>query len=151
VTDFLSFRPFSVRVEHPGPGDLLAQTVIHVSGEVDVATSELLAAAVTRAMGAMEAANKGATELVVDLARVRFIDASGINVLLRSARRLHSADGTLVLRSPSRAVHRMLDILRLREVLAVEQPGDAASGGVPRPSVTRRPVTDTTVRSDSWG
>jgi len=117
VTDFLSFKPFSVRVERQAPGDRVARTVIHVAGELDVATSGLLAAAVARAM---EAGNAGRADLVVDLAHVRFIDASGVNVLIRAASRARGADGTLVLRSPSRAVRRMLDVLRLREVLTVE-------------------------------
>jgi anti-anti-sigma factor len=117
VTDFLSFKPLSVKVERQAPGDRVARTVIHVTGELDVATSGLLAAAIARAM---EARNEGRADLVVDLAQVRFIDASGVNVLIQAASRARSADGTLVLRSPSRAVRRMLDVLRLREVLTVE-------------------------------
>jgi len=95
----------------------VARTVIHVAGELDVATSGLLAAAVARAM---EAGNAGRADLVVDLAHVRFIDASGVNVLIRATSRARSAGGTLVLRSPSRTVRRILDVLRLREVLTVE-------------------------------
>ena len=117
VTDFLSFKPFSVRVERQALGDRVARTVIHVAGELDVATSGLLAAAVARAM---EAGNAGRADLVVDLAHVRFIDASGVNVLIRATSRARSAGGTLVLRSPSRTVRRILDVLRLREVLTVE-------------------------------
>jgi stage II sporulation protein AA (anti-sigma F factor antagonist) len=84
---------------------------------VDVATSSLLAAAVARAM---EMETAGRAHLVVDLARVRFIDASGINVLLTAAHQARAVGGTLVLRSPSRAVRRLLDVLHLDEVLAVE-------------------------------
>jgi anti-anti-sigma factor len=117
MTDFLSFKAFHVSVERQARGGLVARTVIRVAGEVDVATSTLLAAAVARAM---ETGAAGRTELVVDLAQVRFIDASGVNVLLSATSRARSADRTLVLRSPSRAVRRMLDVLRLDGVLAVE-------------------------------
>jgi ABC-type transporter Mla MlaB component len=60
--------------------------------------------------------------LVIDLARMRFIDASGINVLVSAARRAHARGGSLVLRSPNRAARRLLDVLHLNEVLAVESP-----------------------------
>jgi anti-sigma B factor antagonist len=95
----------------------VARTVIHVAGELDVATSGLLAAAIARALAA---ANEGRADLVIDLAQVRFIDASGVNVLIHAASSARRTDGVLVLRSPSRAVRRMLDVLRLREVLTVE-------------------------------
>lgn len=117
VSDFLSFKPLSVRVVRQDPGDHLARTVIHVAGELDVATAELLAAAVARVM---DAGHEGRAHLVVDLAHVHFIDASGVNVLMRAASRARRANGSLVLRSPSRAVRRLLDVLRLRDVLAVE-------------------------------
>jgi anti-anti-sigma factor len=117
MTDFLSFKPFHVSVERQSRGGCVARTVVRVAGEVDVATSALLAAAVARAM---DVGHEARTELVVDLAHVRFIDASGINVLLSATSRARSADRTLVLRSPSRAVRRMLDVLCLDGVLAVE-------------------------------
>jgi anti-anti-sigma factor len=94
-----------------------------VRGEVDIATSALLAAAIARAM-AMEPG--GPVDLAIDLAHVRFIDASGIRVLLNATNQARARGGTLVLRSPSRAVRRLLDVLRLDGVLAVERP---ESGG----------------------
>ncbi len=104
-------------VEQQSPDGHPARIVVHVTGEVDVATSSLLAAALTRALETETAVR---TDLVVDLAGVRFIDASGINVLLNAARQASAAGGSLVLRSPSRAVRRLLGVLRLDEVLAVE-------------------------------
>jgi anti-anti-sigma factor len=117
MTDFLLFKAFHVSVERQSRGGCVARTVVRVAGEVDVATSALLAAAVARAM---DVAHEGRTDLVVDLAHVRFIDVSGINVLLSATNQARGADRSLVLRSPSRAVRRLLDVLRLDGVLAVE-------------------------------
>jgi anti-anti-sigma factor len=90
-----------------------AQIVVQVAGEMDVATSGLLAAIVTREMADW-------VHLVIDLARVHFIDASGINVLVNAAHQARARGGVLVLRSPSGAVLRLLDVLRLDGVLTAE-------------------------------
>ena len=69
---------------------------------------------------AMDGEAEGRVELVIDLARLSFIDVSGLNVLVLAARRARAAGGSLVLRSPSRHVRRLLDVLRLDAELAVE-------------------------------
>jgi anti-anti-sigma factor len=84
---------------------------------VDVASSAHLAAAIARAM---EREAEGKVDLVIDLTHLRFIDVSGINVLMRAARVARAGGGTLVLRSPSRSVRRLLDVLGLDAELAVE-------------------------------
>ena len=53
--------------------------------------------------------------------RVEFIDAAGIHVLENAAGEARGAGGKLVLRSPSRAVRRMLRVLDLDRALPVEQ------------------------------
>lgn len=115
----LLFKAFRAAVKRQVPDGRAARIVVQVTGEVDVATSALLAAAVKRAI---EMKTEDRVDLVMDLAQVRFIDASGINVLLNVARQVRAGEGTLVLRSPSRAVRRLLDVLHLDEVLAVECP-----------------------------
>jgi len=82
-----------------------------------VATSADLADTIARAM---ERAAAGEVELVIDLARLSFIDVSGLNVLVLAARRARAAGGTLVLREPSRHVRRLLGVLGLDAELAVE-------------------------------
>jgi anti-anti-sigma factor len=69
---------------------------------------------------AMEKEPEGKADLVIDLAHLSFIDVSGINVLLRAECQARAAGGALVLRSPNRSVRRLLDVLRLDAVLAVE-------------------------------
>jgi anti-anti-sigma factor len=111
------FKSFRASTEQQTADGRTARTVVQVTGEVDVATSPLLAAAVARAM---ESGTRDRIDLVVDLAQVRFIDASGINVLVNAAHQARAAGGTLALRSPSRSVRRMLGILKLDGVLAAE-------------------------------
>ena len=98
-------------------GSRTRQVIVLVKGEVDVATSADLADTIARAMAR---AAGGKVELVIDLARLSFIDVSGLNVLVLAARRARADGGTLVLRSPSRHVRRLLDVLRLDAELAVE-------------------------------
>ena len=115
------FKAFRIVVERQDFHDRATQTVVQVTGEVDVATSAHLAAVIAQAMArAMEKEPAGKVDLVIDLARLRFIDVSGISVLVRAARLAREGGGSLVLRSPNRSVRRLLDVLRLDAVLAVE-------------------------------
>jgi len=111
------FRAFRTAVERQDLDGRAARIVVQVTGEVDVATSALLASAITRAM---EAETRDQIDLVIDLARVRFIDVSGIKVLVTAAHQAAACGGTLVLRSPNRSVRRLLDVLHLATLLPVE-------------------------------
>src|SRR6202012_3732330 len=104
---------FRAVMARPTPGRA-RRIVVQVKGEVDVATSADLADTIARAV---ERAAAGKVELVIDLARLSFIDVSGLNVLVRAARRARADGGTLVLRSPSRHVRRLLGVLRLEAEL----------------------------------
>ena len=110
------FKSFRAAVARPDPGGG-ARVVVQVTGEVDVATSALLADAIARAME-LEARER--IDLVIDLSDMRFIDASGMSVLVKAAQQARARGGTLVLRSPNRTVRRLLDVLRLDAELAVE-------------------------------
>jgi stage II sporulation protein AA (anti-sigma F factor antagonist) len=117
MSNISACRPFRALAARQAPGGRAKQIIVLVKGEVDVATSAHLANAIARAME-REAAGK--VDLVIDLTRLRFIDVSGINVLVRAARQARAGGGTLVLRSPSRHVRRLLDVLGLDAELAVE-------------------------------
>jgi len=58
--------------------------------------------------------------LVVDLAGVDFIDSSGLSVLLEARRRADENGGSLMLRRPSKAVRRLIEITRLETALPIE-------------------------------
>jgi stage II sporulation protein AA (anti-sigma F factor antagonist) len=110
-------KSFRAVVARRAPGGRAKPIIVQVKGEVDVASSPHLAAATARAME-REATDK--VDLVIDLTHLLFIDVSGINVLMRAARLARAGGGTLVLRSPSRSVRRLLDVLGLDAELAVE-------------------------------
>jgi anti-sigma B factor antagonist len=110
-------KAFRAVVARQAPGGRAKRVIVQVKGEVDVATSAHLA---DRIAHAMEREAGGKVELVVDLARLSFIDVSGVNVLVLATRQARADGGTLVLRSPSRHVRRLLGVLRLDAELAVE-------------------------------
>jgi anti-anti-sigma factor len=76
-------------------------------GELDMAYTESLATALTPLL-------EQPGDVVVDLAHLSFIDSSGLLALLRTADRI--SDGRLVLRNPSEAVRRVLDLVELADV-----------------------------------
>src|ERR1700722_15249627 len=103
MPDISACKSFRAVVAQQAPGGRARRVIVQVRGEVDVATSADLADRIARAMAR---AAEGKVELVIDLARLSFIDVSGINVLVLAARRARADGGTLVLRSPGRHLGR---------------------------------------------
>jgi anti-sigma B factor antagonist len=95
-------------VDDPAAGRALV-----VTGEVDPDTAPRLRAAVQQAIEA-------GGDVVVDLADVRFIDSSGVAVLIGAHHQLRSTGRTLVLRQPSPMVRRVLELAQLTGELAIE-------------------------------
>ena len=92
------------------------QAVVRVQGEVDLYTAPQL-------WETLDAAIAGTPhELVIDLSDVRFLDSSGLSVLLRAHKRLRPIDGTVVIRGAADQVFMTLDVTKLTSVLAVEAP-----------------------------
>lgn len=58
--------------------------------------------------------------LRLDLSETDFISSAGIGGLLHCHKRFTEHGGALVVRSPSRMVRQMLDLLRLQKVLTIE-------------------------------
>ena len=87
--------------------------VVALVGEVDVATSPHL----LRQLQAL--IDAGEVRVVVDMADVEFVDASGIGALVGAAVNARETGGGLALRRPSRSVVHLLDILQLESVLPV--------------------------------
>jgi len=90
-------------------------TVIHVAGDLDLATAGQLRGHLRDVL------DKGAVRrLVLDLAGLEFMDVTGLNVLVDAQRVVSNDGGTLALRSPRPMVLRMLKLLALDEVVPVE-------------------------------
>ena len=87
--------------------------VLVLSGEVDIANSPQLARQLHDLM------DSGEVRVVVDMADVEFIDASGIGALVDAARRARAEGGGLELSRPTHMLPRVLDVLQLDGVLPV--------------------------------
>lgn len=78
--------------------------VVVIRGEVDYETAPAVSAALRTALHA------SAEGIDVDLRAVRFWDCSGLNALLRLRREALAHGKTVTVRSPSRAVRRVLSL-----------------------------------------
>lgn len=92
---------------------------VHVTGEIDLATAPHLRAAL---LAVAETATPS-TEIAVDLAGVRFIDAGGVGVLIRARSAARLAGAGFSVHNPQRIAARIIDILGLTEALRVTHPG----------------------------
>ena len=89
--------------------------VFAVTGEVDMASSPRLRAAVEAAL------DSGRRELCVDLRATTFMDSSGLHVLTDAHR---TAAGRLTIVCPPGAVRRVLDLTGLAGTLALSDGDD---------------------------
>ncbi|WP_436889400.1 STAS domain-containing protein [Nocardiopsis dassonvillei] len=88
--------------------------VVSVEGEVDLATVPGL-----RARLAVATRDEACECLVVDLAGVGFLDASGVGALVAARRAMTARGGRLVLARPRPVVSRVLGILGLDRVFEI--------------------------------
>lgn len=86
--------------------------VVHIIGDLDAQTSSRLDEVITALL------DDGADEVVFDLGELDFLDSSGLRSMVLA--RGPQGDGRVVLRSPSAAVSRLLDITGLTEVFVIE-------------------------------
>ncbi len=103
--------------------------LVRAHGELDLATAAALRRALDEAVagarvgtgdGAVSGAgDTGPVDLVVDLAGLAFVDATGLGALLHAADAVEAAGGRLRLASPSRMLRRMLQLLELEQRLPV--------------------------------
>jgi len=91
------------------PGEFL------VSGEVDAHSSESFATA-------LAAAGEQSEAVIVDMGGVTFMDSSGLRVLVEAQQRAEAGGASLVLRTPSRQITRLLDLAGLTENFQIDAP-----------------------------
>jgi anti-sigma B factor antagonist len=109
LVDQLQTQPFGIRVSPTRPG------VVRVSviGEVDLCTAPLLQQTLVRELGV-------ASELLLDLSEVSFIDASGLRAIVSAARTASDNGGMLAVDSPLPTLaRRVIEITGLEELLHV--------------------------------
>lgn len=90
------------------------RVTLRPAGEVDMATADSLDAAVADAL-----ARPGLREIVVDLADVRFLDSSGVRVLVRGAVAARERGATLRVTDPQPMVARVLRITAVGPMLGL--------------------------------
>jgi anti-anti-sigma factor len=97
----------SISIDDPG-------ALVSVEGRLAAATVADLRAAL------VAAADTGCGDLVLDLAGVEIIDASGLGVLVGAHRLAERRQRRLVLRNVPERIERLLAATRLNRILAVE-------------------------------
>lgn len=83
--------------------------IVRLAGDIDVATSPLITDAID------DAVHRGATQIVLDLSTVTFMDSSGIAALI-----VIRSTVPVVLRSPSQTVVRLLATTGLTDTFTIE-------------------------------
>jgi anti-sigma B factor antagonist len=125
--------------------------VFHVCGEIDAFTAPMLRAALADQLDPLLAL------LVLDLSGVTFLSASGIRVLLEVRERAALTGTPLRLVHTTRAVQRVLDVLRLNHLLRTyptladalasqAEPVQPCAGAGRRSGYPRRPRRTTTLQ-----
>ena len=99
---------FSTKVTHDGDA-----TVIFVRGEIDIATCERLRDAIEPHLGPQQT-------IVLDLSDVGFMDSSCLSVLIQARGTLTEDGGSLILRNPSLAAHRVLTLAGAQHLLRAD-------------------------------
>src|SRR3954451_22613107 len=102
------WQPFSVTVSSNGDS-----TTVFFKGELDLAGVEDARRAVE------EAEQDSALMLVLDMSGLTFMDSSGLEVVLRSARRARESGRRLVVQRPSPYVKRLLEMTAIDQSLDI--------------------------------
>lgn len=104
---------FAVRIEAVD-----GTAICRLQGDADAAS----AAALREALVALTAYRK----VVLDFSGVAFIDSAGLGCLIAGARRIHAAEGDVVLCCPRRAVGRVLRTVGMERVIPMTETIDEA-------------------------
>jgi len=101
---------------------------LDLEGEVDVYTAPVLRQAI------MDQVEGGVKHLLINLARVEYLDSTGLGILIGGVKRLKEQGGSLRLVGPSARIQRIFEITGLNKIFDVyaseqEALGTAAAGG----------------------
>ena len=91
------------------------ETVVTVSGELDMSTAEQLSNTVNDQLRASPG------RIVLDLSELTFCDSLGLGTLVVLSRSAHNRQTYLLLRNPSPFFSRMLDVTGVREGLNIAE------------------------------
>jgi anti-sigma B factor antagonist len=97
--------------------------VLEIGGEIDVYTAPRLRERL------IEMVASGDKNIVVDLARVEFLDSTGLGVLVGAHRRLRATGGSLRLVCPHERLLKIFRITGLDSVFEIHSSVEDATGG----------------------
>jgi anti-anti-sigma factor len=100
-----------VPMEEPPLEIVGSDGVFTLRGELDMATADQLSEIVEGSTGT----------LVLDLEGVTFINSSGLQAVLTAQKAARKRGAELVLRRPSRVVHRVLELASMTETFVIEE------------------------------
>jgi anti-sigma B factor antagonist len=103
--------------------DVGAQTVVEVVGEIDVSTADVLRERL------LEQLDRDRTDLVVDLRQVRFMDSTGLGVLVGTLKKVRLLGGRMQLVIDSERLLKVLRITALLQVFTVRETVEEALAG----------------------
>ena len=98
---------------HVCPGD--SSAVVWASGDVDTNVAEVFRDMMLRVM------RRHSPSLLLDLSGVSFMDCAGLRALLLTQRLAEMRGGSVCLIAESPAVHRIIDLLGMRDVFPVRE------------------------------
>jgi anti-sigma B factor antagonist len=88
--------------------------VVVARGEIDVYSAPKLWETLTLLF------EQGHRDVVLDMAGVEFIDSQGIAVIVRALKHVRPTGGTVIVRSPRRQAHMVLEISGLADLIEIE-------------------------------
>lgn len=112
-------------------------TIVRVKGELDSATESALSRFVE------ELADAGAAFVALDLAKLRFMDSTGLGALLQSEVALRRSGGRMALVCPSRIARKVLDITGMSHYFRIHDSVAALARLEPEPATIKvRPAPE---------
>jgi anti-sigma B factor antagonist len=148
--------------EGPAPVSFEVRRVEHMLGVVLTLRGELDLATVSLLQERLDHAVRGKTAMVIDLSRLRFIDSSGLHLLVRAERALRESGVQLALVRGPRAVQRVFTLTRLDSHFEFCDSSSAAlrtalerrigAGRIPKPGANRQAAAelDRDLRGVTW-
>jgi anti-sigma B factor antagonist len=112
-----------LRVDIEDRGDHVV--VIRTGGEIDAATADTLATAVSGALG------DGYQKVLVDFTQVTFIDSTGLGVLVKSHRSAAAAGAVFAVVHPTAQTRKLIRVLGLDQLLNIYESHDEALADLP--------------------
>jgi anti-anti-sigma factor len=127
-----SFPSFDIDASFVGD-----QTILTLRGEVDVHAAPELGAYLDSMIG------RGHLNIVLDMAELDFLDASGLSAIAGETIRLKLSGGSLTVRTPSLLVAHLLDVTGFAKMISVEESPSSVGHLAPEEPALQRGVSPT--------